>query len=154
MCQTIQEVDSLQINQLLAMEELQMGMAAVYARNILLALDEIAYDEPILFPDQLKSSQAFEDYQELLNTEPPKQLEVYPNPSDDYIIISYRLEMDKKGSVIEFSNLNGINFKVVDISNKQDQLVVDTQNWKPGIYIATLKINGNSKESIKFTVVK
>jgi hypothetical protein len=114
---TILEADSLQVSQLLAMEAAQHGMAAVYARNILLALNEIEYVEPIILPDLLKSSEAFEEYHELLNTEPPKQLEVYPNPSDDYIIFSYR-------------------------------------NWKSGIYIATLKIDGNSKESIKFTIVK
>jgi hypothetical protein len=101
----------------------------------------------------MKSAQAFEEYQELLNTEPPKQLEIYPNPSDDYVIISYKLEMEKPGYAIRISDLNGNTIKSYNVNNQQDQLVVDTQYWKPGVYIATLEINGNPAESIKFTIL-
>ncbi len=150
---TILEVDSLQMNQLLAMEAAEQGQASVYARNILLALNEIEYEEPILLPDLLKSSQANEEYLELLNVEPPNQIEVYPNPSDDYVIISYKLEMEKPGYVIRITDLNGKTIKTVSINNRQDQIVIDTQNWKPGIYISTLEKRGNPVESVKFTIL-
>jgi hypothetical protein len=150
---TILEVDSTQLNQLLAMEATQQGQASVYARNILLALNEIEYDEPILMPDLMKSSQAYEEHVELLKVEPPKQIEVYPNPSDDYVIISYKLEMEKPGYSIRITDLNGKTMKPIDIDNMEDQIVIDTQNWKPGIYISTLELNGNPVESIKFTIL-
>ena len=151
---SILEADSSQLSQLLAMEAMQQGMASVYARNILLALNEIEYEEPIILPDMLKSSQAFEEYHELLNTEPPKQLEIYPNPSDDYVIIQYRLEREIPGSVIEISYINGNKVKTIVISNQHDQVVIDTHDWKAGVYIATLKVNDNPAESVKFTIVK
>lgn len=150
---TIMEVDSLQINQLLTMEAAEQGQASVYARNILLALNEIEYEEPILLPDLLKSTQANEDYQELLNVEPPKQIEVYPNPSDDYVIISYELELEKPGYSIKIADLNGKTRKMVSLNNKQDQIVIDTQNWTPGVYIITLEVDGTPLESIKFTIL-
>ncbi|MEZ5196323.1 MAG: T9SS type A sorting domain-containing protein [Bacteroidales bacterium] len=150
---TILEVDSIQLNQLLTMEAMQEGLATVYARNILLALNEIEFDEPILLPDLLKSSQVFEEYLELLNVKPPKQIEVYPNPSDDYVILSYNLEIDKPGYSIRITDLNGKTVKMIGIYNNKDQIVVDTQNWKPGIYISALELNGIPVESVKFTIL-
>lgn len=150
---TMMEADSIQLDQLLGLGATENGLASVYARNILLALEKIEYDEPILFPDQLKSAQAFEEYQELLNTQPPKQLEIYPNPSDNYVIISYKLELEKSGYAIRISDLKGNTMKISEIHNRQDQIVIATQNWKPGVYILTLEMNGNPVESVKFTIL-
>lgn len=130
------------------------GRASVYARNILLALNELEYDKPILLPNLMKSAKAFEEYHELMNIQDPKQIEIYPNPSDDYVIIQYSLEIESNSAIIEVANINGTIVKAMNIYGKQDQLVVNTQNWKPGIYIATLKMNGNIKENAKFTIVK
>lgn len=151
---TIFETDSLQVQELYSIEGLQQGKASVYARNILLCLNETVYDEPILLPDILKSTNAISEYQNLVNTKPPKMLDVYPNPSDDYVIIKYNLEIESTGSIIEINNVNGKPVKVINIYGKQNQVVVDTQNWKPGVYIATIKNNGNLKENVKFTIAK
>jgi len=150
---TIFETDSIQLNQLLQMESAHEGIAAVYARNILLALNHIEYEEPVVLPNMMKSSQAIAEYRKLINAEPPKQMELYPNPSDDYVIITYSLEVDEPGCTIGISDLNGMHIHTIDITNMQDQVVVDTQNWKPGVYIATLKKNGNPVESFKFTIL-
>ena len=98
--------------------------------------------------------EAQQAYHELLNIEPPKQLKVYPNPSDDYVIIQYQAEKEIPGSVVEVTNMNGSIVKSITIANQQDQVVVDTRSWKTGVYIATLKANGNPVESIKFTIVR
>ena len=150
---SLTQADSLQIHQLLQLEVAQQGIASIYARNLLVALDEIIYEEPILFPDMTKSAQACEEFMELLNTTAPKKMEVYPNPTDDYIIISYKLEMEKPGYTVEISDLNGLNLKTVDIVGKQNQLAIDISNWKPGVYIVSLLFNGNPVESVKFTVL-
>lgn len=36
----------------------------------------------------------------------------------------------------------------------QNQVTVITQNWKPGVYIANLFIDGSLVESVKFTLVE
>ena len=151
---SILEVDGGQVGELLSMEAAQQGMAAVYARGILLALNEIEYQEPIILPDMLKSSEAEQAYHELMEARPPKQLEVYPNPSDDYVIIQYKADKEIPGSVVEVTNMNGSIVKSITITNQQDQVVVDAEGWKPGVYIATLNVEGNPVESVKFTIVK
>lgn len=145
--------DSSQIEQLIQLEASQQGKASAYARNVLVALDEINYEEPILLPDYSKSAQAYDEFMELINTQAPKMLEVYPNPSDDYVVISYKLEMEKPGYAVEISDLNGFNQKTIDVAGKQNQYAIDIMDWKPGVYIVTLLLNGNPIESVKFTVL-
>jgi hypothetical protein len=118
-----------------------------------LALGEISYDEPILFPDHMKSTEMVEEYRELVNTPEPGMLEVYPNPAKDYVILQYKVGAEQKGQ-IEVQDISGMIKQVLPITDTQDQLTLITKDWNPGIYIATLTIDGNTKESIKFTLVK
>jgi Papain family cysteine protease/Secretion system C-terminal sorting domain len=120
-------------------------------RNLLVAIDTLAYQEPYIFPDLLKSSQAYEDYQEIINTNQPASLTVHPNPAKDYIIIEYMQEMDGSGYV-SITDLNGKPVTGIHLSNVHDQKVLDTKNWKAGIYIATLKIGDKKIESVKFSI--
>ncbi|MCD4735974.1 MAG: hypothetical protein K8R53_08020, partial [Bacteroidales bacterium] len=55
---SVLEVDSVQMEVLTNLEISNTGIASVYARNILMALGEIDYEEPIILPDILKSSEA------------------------------------------------------------------------------------------------
>jgi len=150
---TIASLTENQISQLQTLEAEGTLTAQVYARNILLALDEIEYNEPVLFPDFTKSSQAIEEYGKLINTKPPQMLEVYPNPSSGYVIIEYNLEK-AEGCKIEISGMTGKTIQTLATSGKQDQITVVTENWKPGTYIATLFIDGKVIESCKFTIIK
>jgi len=127
--------------------------ARAYARNILMSMGELEYDEPILFPDMLKSAEAIEEYEKLLETEAPKQLSVYPNPSTGYVILEYKLEMEAEAE-IEISDLNGRLVRTINTSGIQDQLTLITEGWKPGVYIASLRLDGKTTESVKFTLVK
>ena len=78
---------------------------------------------------------------------------MYPNPSKDYVILAYKLETEASGS-INISDIKGSPVYSVTTTEKQDQLTIVTKNWKPGVYIATLLIDGKSLESVKFTLVK
>lgn len=138
--------------ELLNIEQLSNGYPAAYARNVLLAMDEIDYLAPIKLPDFYKSAKEMEEYLEIIQSEQPSQLAVFPNPSKGFVIVEYHLEMENKG-VIEIKNVNGITVKLVDVNRLQDQVTIITQDWKPGTYIATIKINGKSIESTKFTLV-
>jgi hypothetical protein len=138
--------------QLIASSEKQ-SQARAYARNILLALDAIEYQEPILHPDILKSTEIDEQYKELMEVMPPKILEAYPNPSSNYIVIEYNLDMDRSAT-IEITDINGKPVKTIVTDGKQDQITLVTEKWETGLYIATLEIDGKSVESTKFTVIK
>lgn len=150
---TIDSLTASQVNEfhVLASEGAQRPCA--YARNILLALDEIAYDEPILFPNLLKSSEAKVGYENLINAQPPQILEVYPNPSKDFVILKYKLDTEQEG-IIEIQDVSGKTIQILQFTEIQDQITVATQDWNAGLYIASIIMDGKSIESIKFTLVK
>ena len=62
------------------------------------------------------------------------------------------MELEKNG-IIEVKNVNGIVVNQVKTERLQDQVTVKTQNWKSGLYIATLKVEGKLVESCKFTLI-
>ncbi len=128
-------------------------MPRAYARNILMDIDELEYEEPVLHVDLSKSAQAMEDYNKLMSVKAPQILSVYPNPSTGYVILEYKLEIETE-AVLMIKDVNGKTMRTYNTSQKQDQDTVVTENWKPGMYIATLKANGKSIESCKFTLVK
>ena len=148
-------IETLSKNQV---EELQIltstgtGAAKVYARNILLTLDKMEYKEPILHPDFLMSSEAIETYNNLLAVEAPHQLSVYPNPSKGFIFLECRMETDEEG-FIEITDVTGRVVHNIPIDDKQKHVTILTNDWQTGIYIATLKVNGKTLESVKYTLV-
>jgi hypothetical protein len=148
---SILEADSLQIATLLEFEAGSTGLAGVYARNALLALQALAYDEPILLPDLMKSKTMAEDYRKLLETRPPKNLGVFPIPARDFLVAEYVLDTENKG-VIEFTDASGRLVHTLTVSGPVNQQIVDTRNWKPGWYIATLKAQTKTLESVKFII--
>ncbi|MCD4728240.1 MAG: T9SS type A sorting domain-containing protein, partial [Pirellulales bacterium] len=152
---SILEVDSLQTLALYNIEASQAGLASAYARNALLALNEIEYDEPIILSDLLKSSEALDDYEELLSkaAEAPGYIKVHPNPAKDYIIVRYETELEGQAE-INIYNISGKLKYSGQLKNIKDQVVIGTKDWKAGVYITTLKLNGKMIESVKFTLIE
>ena len=95
-----------------------------------------------------------DEYNKLLKkaNDAPGYIKVQPNPAKDYIIVEYELEQQANVTV-EINDISGILKFSKNTTGKQDQQLVDTRNWKAGIYIVSLKINGKLIESIKFTIV-
>jgi len=145
--------DSTQLTQIRNISSIGTGNASVYARNVLLALDRISYNEPLLLPDLYKSAEAFDTYENLLNTDGPPSLKVYPNPSKDYVIIAFMTDITKN-SLLEIDDSNGKVIKHIQLQNNHDQSVIDTRGWRPGIYIVTCKTGSKSTESCKFSIVR
>jgi len=150
---SVMQANAAQILELQTIEASEAGVASAWARDILVALGEMTYEEPIQMEDLLKSSEAIEEYEKLLNTKPPQMLEVYPNPSKGFVIVEYKLETEQEG-IIEVHDITGKTIQIINMTEIQDQITVVTQDWKQGIYIATIKVDGKSIESVKFTVVK
>lgn len=142
-----------EIQQLVDLEETETGIASAYARNILIALNEMEYLAPIQLPNPYKSTKKMEEYLEVMNSQPPSKLSVFPNPSKDFVIVEYHLEIEK-GGIIEVKDVNGHLLNKIQVERLQDQVTVKTTSWKPGLYIATLKVNGKLIESCKFTLIK
>ncbi len=122
-------------------------------RNLLVAIDTLTYNEPYIFMDFTKLSEANEEYNYLLNFEGPDLLRVFPNPASNYIIVDYQLEMQTKG-LIKISDISGNMIYRIKVSNIECQIVVDTRDWKPGVYIISLIKNDIGIESEKVSIFK
>jgi hypothetical protein len=153
MPQGIFESDSTQLEQIHNIASDGTGEASVYARNLLLAMDQIAYSEPILLPDLYKSAEAVETYEKLLNTGQPPSLKVYPNPSKDYVIVEFVTDITKN-SLLVINDSHGQRIKSMQLNSCRDQLVLDTRGWSPGIYVVTLQSDNKTTESCKFSIVR
>jgi hypothetical protein len=106
-------------------------------------------------PDMLKLASATGSFTSLNGDyeNEPRLLKVMPNPAKDYIIVEYELEA-AGSAVIEITDLTGKPVHSLQVANPKDQLTIDTRNWKTGTFIASLKINGRIKETVKFTITE
>ena len=59
----------------------------------------------------------------------------------------------EKVSIIEVKDMNGTIMEKVYNNRLNDQVTINTNRWKPGIYISTLVVDGKPLESCKFTVI-
>ena len=146
----LSETQIVQLNEIVADET---GFASVYARNLLLAIDESEYQEPVILPNNMKSAGAEEAYNEILKTNAPSILEVYPNPSKDFVIIGYQFDKETEG-MIEVRDVSGILMKSILVKGMNNQLTVTTRTWNAGVYMLSLVVNGKVIETTKFTLVK
>ncbi|OYT12615.1 MAG: hypothetical protein B6I19_09485 [Bacteroidetes bacterium 4572_114] len=148
----ILQADSSVVNSVWDIMDAEIGLSSVFARNILLAMDETSYTEPVILPDLYKSTEALEAYHKLLETVPPKYIMVKPNPAKDYIVLEYMLEQE--GNIlIEISNMNGNKMYGHKALSRRDEITIDTRSWQPGIYIVTLIQDDKLIESSKFTLI-
>ena len=147
----IQNAESQHISMLLDIESESTGPAAVYARNALLALQALTYNEPILLPDLLKSRAMETTYQTMLENLPTKSLNVYPLPARDFLIVEYVMDAEAKGR-LEFTDDTGRLVHTMEVSGPVNQQIINTRDWKSGWYVASLKIQTKTMESVKFII--
>ena len=126
-----------------------------YALNILIANEAMTYSEPYLFSDELKSANAKKTHT-MGKQKVTSCLEVYPNPALNYFIVEYNLN-EKVGNnvddaILEITTIQGKVVKVIALAKKNDQIVVSFANYKPGMYVASLKYDGKLIESKKVTI--
>jgi len=149
---SVTEVDSTQIELLHNIEDMQAGKPSVYARNVLLTLEQIEYEEPILLPDLFKSAAVQEERQRIMKSlDEHHYLSLFPNPAGDYLIIEHNLEMEPQSVRVNINNIKGECINQVELTSRQNQQTVDIQSLKPGIYTATMYADQKELETVKFT---
>jgi hypothetical protein len=80
-------------------------------------------------------------------------LEVYPNPSKDFVIIGYQFDKETRGMIV-IRDITGKPVQSISFNGMQDQVTVTTRGWITGVYILNLVVNGNVIETTKFTLIK
>lgn len=126
-----------------------------YAQNILEGNGLLKYYEPILLPENLKSKPE----KNSIKTRPfsvNDRLRVFPNPARQYVIVEYNLSQELSGKqdqilfLVSTSDGKIIENKV--LSKTQDQLLVNTTNYSPGIYLFSIQLAGKILNTRKVTV--
>lgn len=145
--------DSLMIDALFDIEQYYNTTPGICARNMLIGLGELEYDEPVYFPDFNKSSTI-----ELMTwpeeTRQENIMKLFPNPAGDYFIMEYDLSDHFGDFTMQVVNIDGVVLKKLALPNKQNQVVITTQDYSSGIYIVQVLVSGLMVEADKITIVK
>ena len=143
--------DNTHIAELNEIENNDNGMAAVYARNILIAAGEMEWTEDVYIPVSNKS--AFMEKNET-PVDPRKQvLDVYPNPAKDFIVAEYKLKEFQSGNIIVM-NAEGKSVRRIPLKYAQDKLRINVKRMSSGVYFLKLIANGKCKQTDKFSIIK
>lgn len=123
--------------------------------NILIANGSLSYHEPILLPENLKSSEVRKTISTGKFVE-PSYLKIFPNPSKQYIIAEYNLKDKSTYSnqiTIQITSMQGNTLQTILLAKKQDQVLIITNNYKPGFYICSLIVNGKIIDAVRFSII-
>ncbi|MCF8299048.1 MAG: T9SS type A sorting domain-containing protein, partial [Saprospiraceae bacterium] len=154
---TIMEADSTQIVSLQLIANNDKYLPGIYARNILIALGEINYQEAYILPNPLKATDV--DYYPLQELENLKYLKIFPNPARDYIVVEYNTDVEnyltdngQQNIILRFTDINGKLIRVKHLNRAKDQLVINTKSFNTGVYICNLFVDGKLIDTSKFTI--
>lgn len=123
------------------------------ARGLLVANNLMQYSEPYLVPDFTKKTDVRRKNNEKLN-QYNSYVKVYPNPAKDYITIEYDLSKREIKPYIYLLDQSGRLINSISIKKTQDQILVDTKEFKPGTYYVQMIESGKRLGSYRFTIIK
>ena len=138
------QLDSLEISNLSAIADNSIGIAGVYAKNIL----SFAYgyefcDCPyVMDSDGLKSSSAINNGK---TVDDLFDINVTPNPASDWVAFNFTLPKIAGNPQITISNATGKTVKEIYLNESKGQIIWDTRDVGSGIYLYKVTANGYSK---------
>lgn len=138
--------DSVTINQLINIMNYSPEPVKSIARNILIINEQLIYNEPYQYDDNIKSSMIKKTHR-MGPTRDEFLFGVYPNPSHENFIVEYNftnLSKDNENHFLELCTINGSLIKRINLINKSGRINLSTENIESGLYI----INFSSKEKI------
>ena len=145
--------DSTVIDALFDIEQYVRTTPGVYARNILISLGELDYQEPVYVPDFNKSAPInLPFWSEEVHKE--NLMKLFPNPAGIYFIMEHDLREYDGEITMQVISISGIVIESVALQNKQNQTVITTRNYPSGIYIVQLLVDGLMMEADKITIIK
>lgn len=123
------------------------------ARGLLVANNLMQYSEPYLVPDFTKKTDVRRKNNEKLS-QYNSYVKVYPNPAKDYITIEYDLSKKEVKPYIYLLDQSGRLINSISIKKTQDQILVETKEFKPGTYYVQMIESGKRLGSCRFTIIK
>ncbi|MCK5838481.1 MAG: T9SS type A sorting domain-containing protein [Bacteroidales bacterium] len=146
--------DSTQLAGLHSIADTCNNLPSVYARNLLIHLGLISYNEPVYFPMALNSSIAeiapFKD----INFPKQSSISLFPNPAGNYFIIEYRIEKAYEKAIVSIHDINGKLVNMISLKGKMNQTIIPTGEMNNSIYIVSLHVDNELEDSSKLTLLK
>ena len=144
-------IDSVHISGLYDIYNSQNTRPALHARNILIGIDEIIYDEPIFLPSVLKVTPIWQKQPDI---KPGSKLYVYPNPAHSFFIVEYSMDSFSDKAYLMLTDMSGKQMKSIKISCQQNQIVIPCEDLPNGVYLIQLLKGNKTIESKKIIVSK
>jgi uncharacterized repeat protein (TIGR01451 family) len=76
----------------------------------------------------------------------------YPNPVSDLLTVDYRIPKTAAKAALNFSNVNGKQMKLIELSKNNNSVKVETNRWVDGTYFYSLIVDGIRTFSQKIIV--
>jgi hypothetical protein len=128
-------------------------LAGAYARNLLIAAGKLAYQEPILDVEELKSGTIEKTYKGM-TTATEKMLNLFPNPAKHYVTIAYSLEEEPANATIVMTDAAGRMVEQLQVTAKKNQMILPLRDVQPGIYTIQLILNSKVIASEKLSIAQ
>jgi hypothetical protein len=113
-------------------------MAGIFTESVRASRTSKAWLDHVEVVDFLKTGEAFSDIESDNPVNDPIQIDLYPNPADDYVIVSIP------------GNENKVNFKITEIDGRLIEqssftgrdFMLDLSDLEPGLYVLRLEVKG------------
>jgi hypothetical protein len=132
------------------------SLPGIYSRNILVTAGYLTYQEPYLFPDNLKKMVVKPESGNI--SENPVTIKVFPNPAAYYAIVEF-VVLESTGITLNDAmvsiivrDVRGITQKTLTSTYQKDQLVLDVRSFIPGLYFVDLMFQGQRMATTKLLV--
>jgi hypothetical protein len=82
---------------------------------------------------------------------------VFPNPAKHYIIVEYntqKISSENNEILLTITSSDGKILETRILSKPQDQQLIETVDFKPGIYLCFIKSGNKILASRKFTIIQ
>jgi hypothetical protein len=149
---TFLQPDSAQVITLFDIFDQKLGLAGIYAQNLLIAAGLLEYEADIEIPEMLKFMPVFQKERRRA-PEGPAYIKVFPNPARSYITAEYKLDAEPSNAQLLVIAADGRMIRQVHLKNSQDQVVIELQNLPAGIYFIQLKNNHKMLGTAKFNIL-
>ena len=150
----LHELSETDINLLYGIVDQAKGRPVALARNLLIYLDSLDYEEPYIFSEHTDKSTELPGI-----TWTGKDLEeeneyfmLYPNPAHAYFTLEYVVNIPSVSSVFVITDLKGVTKLSFEVLANTGIKTIDLTNWIPGTYLVSLKWDGVIMQTKKFTV--
>ncbi len=144
--------DSSQIQELYAINASSSGMAGVYARNALMAVNNYPYKEPYLLPkDEPKETKVrWESHK------PCEQnvLRLFPNPAKNYVVAEIQTKENMSSTFLKLYDNTGNLIRSYPLSRSHDFLFIPLDRFPSGLYICILMHENEKLVSKKLIIEK